>query len=61
MACSTAGKNQDVDNAFESLSDLLRGYSNKGFVISIEGFVVFSPVHDPPVDFVQLRTGQTKR
>ena len=42
MACSTAGKNQDVDNAFESLSDLLRGYSNKGFVLSIEGFVVFS-------------------
>lgn len=38
MACSTAGKNHDTDNAFESLSDLMRGYSNKGF----ERCVVFS-------------------
>ena len=42
MACSTTGKNDDLDNAFESLSDLLRGYSHKDFELapSIKGYAV---------------------
>ena len=44
MACSTngKGKNDDLDNAFEGLSDLLRGYSNKDkdFALSIKGYAV---------------------
>ena len=42
MACSTTGKNQDADNAFKSLSDLLRGYSHKYLAHSIKWYVVFS-------------------
>ena len=62
MACSTVAKNQDIDNAFESLSDLLRDHSNKGVTISIEGYVgVLHSVCDSPIKFVQPRTGQTKR
>ena len=42
MTYSTAGKNQDTENAFKSLSDLLRGYSNEELALSIEEYVVFS-------------------
>jgi hypothetical protein len=62
-ACSNTGTNPDTDNAFESLSNLLRGYGNQGFALaSIEGHVtVPHPVRDTSIDFMQPRTGQTER
>jgi len=47
LACSNTEKNPDTDRAFESLSDLLRGYSNQDFVLFIEGHVIIlHPIRD---------------
>jgi len=54
LACPNTEKNPDTDRAFESLPDLLRGYSNQDFILSIEGHVtILHPVRDSFVDFVQ--------
>ena len=47
LACSNPEKDPDTDRAFESLSDLLRGYSNQDFIRFIEGHVIIlQPVRD---------------
>lgn len=60
MACSTTGTNHDIDNAFNSISDLLRAHSKENFALSIERCVCFFMSAAPLLIFYSLKHARQK-